>query len=192
MSNFPVVTPRIETARLSLRQLEARDFDAFAAHFMDAAAIAPLTPVPNRGAAWQKLGTYVGMWVLTGAGWWALELRDTRELVGVVGAFFRESALDRGAPRVDAAMELGWTVLPAHRGKGLATEAGRAALAHGFHSHPVTRATALVDPINVASVRVCEALGMTLEGEEEIHDARFSKFAITRDRWREGGKPRAG
>jgi RimJ/RimL family protein N-acetyltransferase len=33
----------------------------------------------------------MGGWLLQGAGWWAIELRESGKLVGNVGAFFRET-----------------------------------------------------------------------------------------------------
>jgi RimJ/RimL family protein N-acetyltransferase len=176
----PVVAPRISTPRLVLRQLESRDFDAFANQLMDATAMAPLSPVPTRAAAWQKLASFNGMWTLTGAGWWAVEVRETRELAGTVGAFFRETSLVHGALPDDADLEIGWTIHPAHRRQGIATEAARAALAHAFERHPVKRAIAHVDPPNIASARVCEALGMSLEGEVEFYATRLMRWIISR------------
>jgi RimJ/RimL family protein N-acetyltransferase len=77
-------------------------------------------------------------------------------------------------------LEIGWTVFPAHRRKRIATEAARAALAHGFAHHAVPRVIAHVDPPNVASIRVCEALGMTLEGEVDFYETRLSRYVIAR------------
>jgi RimJ/RimL family protein N-acetyltransferase len=165
-----VDVPILTTTRLVLRQLAMRDFEAFAVQLMDPVAMAPLSAAADRSSVWKKLASYNGMWMLSGAGWWAIELRETKELAGMVGAFFREP------PRVD--LEIGWTVFPAHRRKGIATEAARAALAHGFAHHPVKRAIAHVDPPNVASARVCEALGMTLEGEVDFYDTRLSRWVI--------------
>jgi len=166
------MVPIVTTPRLVLRALETRDFDTFATHFMDAAAMAPLKPMPDRSSAWKKLASFNGMWMLRGAGWWAIELRETKELAGTVGAFFREP------PHTD--LEIGWTVFPAHRRKGIATEAARAALAYAFAHHAVPRAIAHVDPPNVASIRVCEALGMKLEGEVDFYDTRLNRYQVTR------------
>jgi RimJ/RimL family protein N-acetyltransferase len=167
----PTVAPRLTTDRLVLRQLEARDFETFAEQFMNADAMAPLSPLSDRRAAWQKLAAFNGMWTLTGTGWWGVELRETSELAGTVGAFFRESGDD---------LEIGWTVFPRHRKKGIAVESARAALAHAFAHHAVKRAIAHVDAPNIASVRVCESLGMSLEGEVDFYGTRLNRYVVRR------------
>ena len=165
------IAPRLTTERLVLRQLEARDFDAFADQFMSADAMAPLKPLSDRRAAWQKLAALNGMWTLNGTGWWGVELRETTELAGVVGAFFRESGDD---------LEIGWTIFPRFRRRGIAREAARAALDHGFAKHDVKRVIAHVDAPNIASVRVCESLGMSLEGEVDFYGTRLTRWVIAR------------
>jgi RimJ/RimL family protein N-acetyltransferase len=69
--------------------------------------------------------------------------------------------------------ELGWMVAAEAQGKGIATEAAGAALelcfALGAH-----RVSAQLDDENVASRRVCERIGMSLEGrfvEDEVNPA---------------------
>lgn len=69
--------------------------------------------------------------------------------------------------------ELGWMVAAEAQGRGIATEAARAALelcfALGAH-----RVSAQLDEENVASRRVCERIGMSLEGrfvEDEVNPA---------------------
>ena len=166
------VAPRVTTPRLVLRQLETRDFEPFAAQFMNAEAMAPLKPISTRREAWQKLAAFNGMWTLTKTGWWGVEARDTSELAGVVGAFFREDE--------NGDLEIGWTVFPRFRRRGFAVEAARAALAHGFSTHDVKRVIAHVDAPNIASVRVCETLGMSLEGDVDFYGTRLSRYVISR------------
>lgn len=56
--------------------------------------------------------------------------------------------------------ELGWSVIPAARGKGYTPEAVAALLASTFaHTH-VQRLIAQIEPSNAASLRVAEKLGM--------------------------------
>ena len=69
--------------------------------------------------------------------------------------------------------ELGWTVAAEMQGRGIATEAARAALelcfAMGAH-----RVIAHLDEENVASQRVAERIGMALEGrfvDDEVNPA---------------------
>jgi [ribosomal protein S5]-alanine N-acetyltransferase len=72
-------------------------------------------------------------------------------LAGFCGLIHREA---------DAPPELMYALAPEYWGQGLATEAARAVLAHGFEQLQSPRITAASDPPNAASVRVLERLGM--------------------------------
>jgi ribosomal-protein-alanine N-acetyltransferase len=56
-------------------------------------------------------------------------------------------------------------------GRGLATEAAREAVKLGFESYGFRRIVALINPENVASVRVAEKVGMRYE-----RDVDFKEF----------------
>jgi RimJ/RimL family protein N-acetyltransferase len=58
------------------------------------------------------------------------------------------------------AVEIGWRLACAAWGRGIATEAGHAALAFGFGHLGMREIIAIVDPGNTRSLRVCEKLGM--------------------------------
>ncbi|THI99369.1 GNAT family N-acetyltransferase [Nocardioides sp.] len=72
---------------------------------------------------------------------------------------------DRHGPTDPPAIaELGWVFSPEHGGRGLATEAARALVDLAFAHYPLHRLMARLDPRNVASARLCERIGMQLEG----------------------------
>src|SRR5262249_59335572 len=71
-------------------------------------------------------------------------------------------------------------------GQGLATEAGRAALGHGFERVGLARIVAVTAPAHAASRRVMERLGMALEGERDAFGMRLRCYALTRARGRRG------
>jgi RimJ/RimL family protein N-acetyltransferase len=52
---------------------------------------------------------------------------------------------------------------PAHQGRGYATEASRALVAHAFEHYGVHRVYGRLEPRNEASARVLEKLGMRRE-----------------------------
>lgn len=166
------VVPRVTTARLELRSFRTTDLDALAICLADEEASEFVGGVSDRRAAWRTLATGVGLWVLTGGGWWGVEMRETGELVGTMGAFFRETAPD--------VIELGWTTFRAHWGKGIASEAAQAAMAYAFEAHPVPRVIAHIDGRNAASVRVSQKLGMQYQGEVAFYDDRTGLY--TRER----------
>lgn len=166
------IVPRVTTARLELRPFRATDLDALAICLADEEASAFVGGVSDRRAAWRTLATGVGLWVLTGGGWWGIEMRETGELVGTMGAFFRETA-----PEV---IELGWTTFRAHWGKGIASEAAQAAMAYAFEAHPIPRVIAHIDGRNAASVRVSQKLGMRYEGEVDFYGEKTGRYVLAR------------
>jgi ribosomal-protein-alanine N-acetyltransferase len=52
-----------------------------------------------------------------------------------------------------------------HWGRGFASEAAAAVLAHGFGALGIGRIVAVIDPRNLASRRVAERIGMAYEGD---------------------------
>lgn len=87
-------------------------------------------------------------------------------------------------PWPTGAPELMYGLLPAWWGRGLATEACHAVLAHVFETlgHPVVFAA--TDPPNVASVGVLERLGMTFDQRTEMHGLDTLVYRLSRERWR--------
>ena len=66
----------------------------------------------------------MGEWMLKGAGWWGVELRETGEFVGNVGEFLRE-----GWPELEGC---GSNVFRAHWRRGIATEAAAEVMRYAF------------------------------------------------------------
>jgi len=71
-----------------------------------------------------------------------------------------------GPPDADGRVEVGYTVLPAHRRQGLATEACRALFAWARDEHGVTRFRASVSPGNEPSLAVVRKLGFRQTGTQ--------------------------
>jgi RimJ/RimL family protein N-acetyltransferase len=115
----------------------------------------------------------MGLWLLQGAGWWAVEVRQTGQLVGNVGAFFRESS---------SVMEIGWNTYRAFWGQGFASEAAAAALAHAFEARREPKVRALIASGNASSLRVAQRLGLTYETEIELHGYAIGSYARERER----------
>jgi RimJ/RimL family protein N-acetyltransferase len=166
-----VSVPRIATSRLLLREYRLSDFDAYAEHLADASAQQHLSGVVDRRTAWRLFMVGPGSWMLCGAGWWAVELTETREVVGTVGAFYREKAIE---------LELGWNIYRKHWGRGFATEAAKAALEHGFTALDAPHAIALIDAPNAASIRVSRKLGMQYEGDVEHFGSPVGRYVVKR------------
>jgi len=63
-------------------------------------------------------------------------------------------------PLDDGTFELGWWVWKAYWGQGLASEAGRALIRHARETMQLREVFAVIDPDNLASIRVAEKIGM--------------------------------
>ena len=76
--------------------------------------------------------------------------------------------------------EMGWSVLPAFQGRGIATEATRIALDHARASDGPRSMHAYPIPANGPSNAICRKLGFTFLGEVEFEYPKGS-FAQTND-----------
>ncbi|MBL0195912.1 MAG: GNAT family N-acetyltransferase [Myxococcales bacterium] len=167
-----LLVPRVATPRLLLRGFRKGDLDVLAASFGDPESAQFVGGVVDRRGAWRLLAIGVGLWTLTGTGWWAVEEVATGELVGTVGAFVRETPSEW--------IELGWTVVRSRWGQGIASEAARAAASFAFERHAIPRVVAHIDARNTASVRVSEHLGMQYEGEVDLYDQPTGRYSLAR------------
>lgn len=182
-SEFSVSIPRLSTERLLLREFRRGDFEAFGSYYSDDVAMAFLGGVVDRRTAWRLFSAGAGGWVLNGAGWWAIELRSTGELVGQVGAFFREHQF---VPSGVEELELGWTVARSHWRQGIAKEAMTAVLAHVLERHSGHPVIAHIDPSNVASIAVSRALGMTYDRDIDFYGHPCARYVLDRARSERG------
>ena len=169
-----VSIPRLETERLVLRAYRRADFDAFvvhfAAHFADPPG-ADDSSASTRGAAWRIFCSHAGLWTIDGAGWWAVEERQTGQLVGTVGAFFREDCM---------VMELGWNTYSAFGGRGYACEAAAGALKYAFDIRQEAKVRALIAPGNASSLRVASRLGFRYESEAALNGKAIGSYTLER------------
>lgn len=60
----------------------------------------------------------------------------------------------------ETAMEIGYMFARRHWGNGYAQEAAKACLDYGFKERQYGKIAALIDPDNIASLRVAEKIGM--------------------------------
>jgi RimJ/RimL family protein N-acetyltransferase len=170
-SEFITSVPCLHTDRLILREYRREDFDAFAAHLADPVSAAHLGAA-DRQAAWRIFCSQAGLWLLHGAGWWAVEEKETGQVVGTIGAFFREDA---------TVMELGWNTWRAFGGKGYANEAAAAVVHHALEIQREPKVRALIASDNESSLRVARRLGLRYEAETEIHGKVVGVYTRERD-----------
>jgi RimJ/RimL family protein N-acetyltransferase len=147
---------RIETDRLLLREWREEDVeellrmtaDAQWRRFMSSAAETP-------AEAWRTIALFLGHLAMRGYTMWAVEEKDTGEFVGHLGPWRPFGWPD---------LEIGWSIDRSRWGRGYAVEAARAAAAWVFDELGATSVVHLIDPGNVASIRVAEKLGARLDG----------------------------
>ena len=169
--------PAIETDRLLLRMFGPEDLDELARLFSDPNVMRYVgdgQPV-NREEADKALQSIIKHWQTHGFGRWAAVDKQTREFVGFGGlrSLF-------GTP------EVVYHLAPAHWGKGLATELGRASLRFGFEDRQFDRIVAIAKPLNTASVHVMEKLGMHFEKDARYYDIDVVEYAINRAEFEPG------
>lgn len=153
--------PTIETERLILRAPRPEDFATYRAFFADAEASAAYGGPLSMGQAWRVLAMDFGHWALRGYGRWAIESRDSGEMVGSCGLWWPEG-LQRS--------ELTWWLLPEGRGKGYATEASVAAIEYGYNVLQWDLVETHMNDNNVSARRLVERLVGTLIAREEFAD----------------------
>lgn len=176
--------PALTTERLVLRPLRVHDAAAVAAGAGDKRVAQHLLQVPSPYPV-----SLARRWVEHRIEWWELgrgvtlaitDAHATQQLLGTVS--LRRYQRDRRA-------ELGyWLAAPAW-GRGIATEAARAAIDFGFRELGLARIYAQVLAGNRASLRVLDKLGLVHEGikrqhvykARQLHDVVL--YGVLRDEW---------
>jgi len=108
--------------------------------------------------AWLRtcLERYYQMW---GFGPYAVVEKYSRSVIGYCGLFYFPDV--NGQPEV----EIGYRLARSTWGQGYATEATSAIRDFAFNTLSIERLIAMIDPSNVASIRVAEKIGMRYEKE---------------------------
>ncbi len=143
--------PSIRTERLVLRPWTHDDVDALHQLWIDPDVRRYLWDdiVISRERAADAVRSHFQTAIARGIGYWALHAADEDPLIGFCG--FRD--VD-DAPEI----EIVYGLAPAYWGRGLVTEAARAALNH-FWTTGQTRVHGRTDPPNVKSIAVLQRLG---------------------------------
>lgn len=173
----PPAFPVLETPRLVLREITPGDAGFWLRNFSDPQVVelTAYEPPADLDAAKAELIQYAirPFEQRTGIRW-GIALRGSSDLIGTLGyhQWLREGG--------DHA-RVGYDLLPEHRRRGIMTEAMEAILAYGFEEMHLHRVEALIDPANVASIRLVERLGFRRDGvlrENTYFRARFIDDAV--------------
>jgi [ribosomal protein S5]-alanine N-acetyltransferase len=161
MSSFS----NIQTKRLIIRPFQEADRNALMnlltnEEFMDFSDTGAFT-YETANLRFSQIISYATQ----GFGKQAIILIDSGELIGYCGI---EPFQLNGSQE----MELGYRVVPSHRGKGIATEAARSVLAHS----PKNKLFAYVEKQNVKSIGVLLRIGFERKGECVVNGKSYELF----------------
>ena len=162
--------PILNSPRLLLRPVEPEDVDLVFAFNADPHNLRHVArdPWTERAQATARLAEWAEGYAACKTVMWVFEHGPERAPAGYGGLFDIDAAADKA--------EIGYGLLPAWWGRGLAGEAVDAMVAWGFGELGLHRIHAKVHPGNRASERLLERRGFAVEGVLR-HDAR------ARGRW---------
>ncbi|QEC45047.1 GNAT family N-acetyltransferase [Pseudobacter ginsenosidimutans] len=154
----------IETSRMTIRELTSDDA-AFVLEIVNSPGW--LQYIGDRGVKnLEGAALYIqknrNNYQVQGFGLYALELKDTKEVVGMCGLLKRDYL---------PAPDIGYALLPAFGGLGFALEAGKGVMEFAQHQLGLDTVFAIVTPQNSRSIGLLEKLEFVfersiMEGEE--------------------------
>ncbi|UTH35753.1 GNAT family N-acetyltransferase [Pseudomonas sp. KHPS1] len=149
--------PLIETSteRLLLRAWRDSDLPALAALNADAEVMRHFPAPLDAEQSAHLLARLRAHHEQHGFTFWALQRRDSGELIGFTGL----AQVSFAAPFVPA-VEIGWRLARAHWRQGYAGEAARAALAVAFEQLGLDEVVSFTVPANLPSQAVMRSIGM--------------------------------
>jgi len=150
----------LETPRLKLRAWHDEDLDPLAQLCADPEVMRYYPAPLSRDESAALLVRCRLHFIRHGFGLWALERKDSEDLIGFCGVAWSTLPLPF-AP----AVELGWRLACAHWGQGLAHEAAQAVLACAFERLDLPEVVACIAQLNEPSRQLLEALGMQADAQ---------------------------
>ncbi len=155
------------TGRLSLQRIAPSDYGAVAQLYANPRVMEHIQAGGRTQAQTAEfLERTEKLWRERGFGFLVVRERGREALIGVGGLLLREPG---------GAVEVGYALDEPAWGKGYATEITERVLRWGFEEHGLERIIAIVAPANLASVRVLEKAGMTLDGTTADGALRFAR-----------------
>lgn len=154
----------LRTDRLLLRSWRDSDLEPWAAMNADPEVREHLGDVLTREQSGASMARFQADFDRRGWGWWAVEVVAGGEFIGFAGM----DEVDDGLPFTG--VEIGWRLARAAWGKGYATEAAAAVLAHGFETLGLPEIVAVTTAGNLRSQAVMRRLGMTTDPADDFDD----------------------
>ncbi|APG04379.1 hypothetical protein BJI69_11045 [Luteibacter rhizovicinus DSM 16549] len=163
----------IVTERLILSPTTVSDFEDCHAARTDPEVMHFIGGPASSEDTWLKLLRNIGHWTAYGHGLFTVRERHGGRFVGDVGlaTFHRDLGAD-----FDPFPEAAWVLARSAHGKGYATEAVQAAHDWFFTQREAERTVCIINPENLASVRVAERLGYRPFGEAPYKGSTVTMF----------------
>lgn len=158
----------LRTERLILRPWREDDFAPFAAMSADPKVMEHFPSTLDRAASDNVASILKSDLEIMGHGFWAIEVPGEAPFIGFAGIRPVTFEAHFVPPPPAQIVEIGWRLAPAHWGKGYATEAARAALAHGFGALGLAEIVSFTTTTNIRSQAVMQRLGMTRDEAEDF------------------------
>lgn len=177
--------PRIETARLILKEITLNDVDFYFHHFNNSKIVEGCCfPGPkDLEAAREELERYcVSLFRENRGVRWGITMKGDVKLIGTCGFYNWVKQAKRA--------EIGYDLDPAWWGRGIMTEALDAVLGYGFESFELNRIQAIVDSKNVRSLELVHRLGFKKEGvlrQRSYFNGQFRDdicFSLLKTEWK--------
>jgi RimJ/RimL family protein N-acetyltransferase len=161
----------LQTPRTRLREFTEGDLDTLADMVADEEQMRFYPRPKTRGEASDWIKRNISLYEQHGFGFWFIESVATGDFVGYCGLRPHEELPD---------IEIGWHTNKKYWNQGLATEAAHACRDLAFDRFALDRLIGIVDPDNVASVRVAEKIGMRAERAATFDGYRCIVYAVER------------
>ena len=178
----------LTTSRLVLGTWDDASADGLFRLSTDPEVMRYFPSTPSRAAIDGLVERHNGNLAAGRPGLYAVRVGETSEFIGFVGL---------ATPTFEAAftpcVEVGWRLARKAWGKGYATEAGRACLAHGFDTLGLPEIVSFTAVLNTPSIAVMRRLGMHHDPAENFdHPSvpegdrlrRHVLYRLTADEWR--------
>lgn len=158
----------LTTERLILRPWTEADFAPFAAMSADPKVMEHFPGTLSRAES-DNVATILKSDIeIMGYGFWALEVPGVAPFIGFTGIRPVTFEAPFVSPPPGQTVEIGWRLAPAHWGKGYASEAARASLAHGFGPLALPEIVSFTVTGNTRSQAVMQRLGMTHDEKDDF------------------------
>lgn len=162
--------PTLETKRLRLREIEEKDAASILEYLSDQEVMKHygLEPFQTLKEVFDEISWYQSTLKQKTGIRWGITLKEEDVVIGSCGFLNIASEHSRS--------EIGYELHKNYWGKGIASEALDAVIAYGFEQLKLQRIQALIEPPNIASLKLAEKQGFIREGLLRNYEFTCGKF----------------